>query len=192
MTDLKDALAANLALIVGPLVLVVIALLVVVALLAQRVTRLRQRVENLTLGEEGQTMQLAFDAHHRRVIRLAEEVEALDRRSTRLEDEGKRAFQRLGFVRFNPFEDTGGNQSFALALLDAEDDGVLISSLHARQMTRIYAKAIGRGVPEAAVSDEEAEALKLARSSTAGRAALEQRTASPRQPGAKAAERTAR
>ena len=44
----------------------------------------------------------------------------------------RRAFQRVGLVRYNPFEDTGGNQSFALALLDADEDGLIISSLHAR------------------------------------------------------------
>ncbi len=49
----------------------------------------------------------------------------LGRRTERLEVEGRRAFQRIGLVRFNPFEDTGGNQSFALALLDAEEDGIV-------------------------------------------------------------------
>ena len=42
------------------------------------------------------------------------------------------AFQRVGLVRYNPFEDTGGNQSFALAMLDAKGDGWVLSSLHAR------------------------------------------------------------
>jgi hypothetical protein len=79
-----------------------------------------------------------------------------------LERDGKLAIQRVGLVRFNPFEDTGGNQSFALALLDANDDGLVVSSLHARQGTRIYAKAVARGRPEAALSDEEAEALRRA------------------------------
>jgi hypothetical protein len=79
-----------------------------------------------------------------------------------LERDGKLAIQRVGLVRFNPFEDTGGNQSFAVALLDANDDGLVVSSLHARQGTRIYAKAVARGRPEAALSDEEAEALRRA------------------------------
>ena len=55
------------------------------------------------------------------------------------------AFQRVGLVRYNPFEETGGNQSFALALLDADGDGWVLSSLHARSGTRVYAKAITAG-----------------------------------------------
>ena len=81
---------------------------------------------------------------------------------------GRKAFQRIGLVRFNPFEDTGSNQSFALALLDADDDGVVISSLHARGGTRIYAKAVAAGRPEATLSEEEAQALDLARDATGG------------------------
>ena len=65
-------------------------------------------------------------------------------RTGALEAAGLRAFQRVGLVRFNPFEDTGGNQSFALALLDAEGNGWVLSSLHARTGTRVYAKPITR------------------------------------------------
>jgi hypothetical protein len=65
-------------------------------------------------------------------------------------------------VRFNPFEDTGGNQSFAIALLDALGDGVVISSLHARGSTRIYAKSVRAGRADGAASAEEAQALRQA------------------------------
>ena len=50
--------------------------------------------------------------------------------------------QRVGLLRFNPFDDTGGNQSFALALLNDQGDGVVISSLHSRETTRIYGKPV--------------------------------------------------
>jgi hypothetical protein len=65
-------------------------------------------------------------------------------------------------VRFNPFEDTGGNQSFALAMLDARGDGLIINSLHSRGSTRIYAKSVTRGAADAALSGEETEALRMA------------------------------
>jgi len=84
-------------------------------------------------------------------------------RTTTLEVKGRRALQRLGLVRFNPFEDTGSNQSFAIAVLDADDDGVILSSLHARSGTRIYAKSLVRGVTDLALSEEESEAVRLAK-----------------------------
>ena len=86
-----------------------------------------------------------------------------------LESSGRRAVQRVGLVRYNPFEETGGNQSFALAMTDANGDGVVISSLHARAGTRLYAKAVAAGRSDAALSAEEAEALRIALSATPSR-----------------------
>lgn len=50
--------------------------------------------------------------------------------------------QQIGFVRYNPFGNTGGDQSFCLCLLDGRGNGILLTSLHARQQTRIYTKEI--------------------------------------------------
>ena len=79
------------------------------------------------------------------------ELDELAARTAILEARPARAFQRVGLVRYNPFEETGGNQSFALALLDAAGDGWVLSSLHARSGTRVYAKAITGGASEAAL-----------------------------------------
>src|SRR4029078_11237479 len=80
----------------------------------------------------------------------------------------RRALQRIGMVRFNPFEDTGGNQSFALAILDVQGNGLVVSSLHSRGGTRVYGKTVAGGKAETALSQEEAEALRLALASGAG------------------------
>lgn len=62
-------------------------------------------------------------------------------------------------MRFNAFDDTGGNQSFALALLDGDGDGFVLSSLHSRQATRLYIKRISAGTSELPLSEEEAQAV---------------------------------
>ncbi len=85
----------------------------------------------------------------------AEQQEAAD-------EQGRRALQNVGVVRYNPFDDTGSNQSFALALVDAEGNGVVLSSLHSRQQTRVYLKEVVGGQSEAQLSDEETEALRRA------------------------------
>ena len=72
------------------------------------------------------------------------------------------AIQRVGVVRYNPFEDTGSNQSFVLAMLDARGDGFVLSSLHSRQATRMFLKPVSGGRADSAVSDEEAEAIRIA------------------------------
>ena len=78
--------------------------------------------------------------------------------------DGARHIQRIGIVRFNPFSDTGGAQSFSLAIVDSGDNGIVMTSLYARNGNRWYVKEIvggrGKGVE---LSREEESAIKHAR-----------------------------
>lgn len=74
------------------------------------------------------------------------------------------SLQKIAVVRFNPFRHTGGDQSFVLALLDSHDSGLLLTSIHSREGTRIYVKPIVYGSSEHTLSQEETKALKQARS----------------------------
>jgi hypothetical protein len=159
--DLNATVAANLGPIVVALGAVVLVLSIVVLWLSRKVSLLGTRVRGLTRGEDGDLGDV-LGAHLERVYELGREVERLGTRTGRLEAGAPRALQRVGLVRFNPFEDTGGNQSFALALLDAEGNGWVLSSLHARTGTRVYAKAIRDGRSEGALSEEETAAIKQA------------------------------
>ena len=149
------------AIVVG-LAAVSALLLVMVIMLARRVGRIDGRLRGITRGEEGQSLEDVLGAHLGKVHDLGREVELLTARTGALETAGLRAFQRVGLVRYNPFEETGGNQSFALALLDAEGNGWVLSSLHARQGTRVYAKSIRGGRSDAALSEEETAAIRQA------------------------------
>ncbi|KKQ28842.1 MAG: hypothetical protein A3H17_00025 [Candidatus Levybacteria bacterium RIFCSPLOWO2_12_FULL_37_14] len=83
----------------------------------------------------------------------------------KIQKEGFLHIQKIGLVRFNPFKDTGGDQSFILSLVDGNDTGVIISGLYARSGTRWYAKRIIKGKSiEHELSEEEKKALKEARS----------------------------
>jgi hypothetical protein len=151
------------------------AALVLVAILARRVRRLERRLNGITRSAEGWSLEAILEGHLDRVLAVGRDVGQLAARTAVLEAAGKRAFQRAALVRFNPFEDTGGNQSFALALLDAEGDGFIINSLHARSGTRVYARTLTGGRAEGQLSAEEAEALKLARAAPPGRPAVADR-----------------
>ena len=114
-------MAANIGPIVIVLIVAVVILLILVLWLTRQLNQLRKRVVGLTRGEDGDLGDV-LGAHLDRVYELGREVERLGTRTNRLETAAPRAFQRVGLVRFNPFEDTGGNQSFALALLDADGE----------------------------------------------------------------------
>lgn len=69
------------------------------------------------------------------------------------------ASQKISVVRFNPFGDTGGDQSFSLAVLDAHDSGYVLTSIHGREGTRVYVKPIDFGKSKYQLSQEEKQAL---------------------------------
>jgi hypothetical protein len=152
VSDLNALVTDNAALVAGGLALVAAVLAVALLVVARRARRLEARLDGLTRGEDGRDLAAVLDAH----------AGALDAQALR-------SLQGVGFVRFNTFEDTGGNQSFALALVDPAGNGVVINSLHARNQTRLYGKAIRGGTAEGALSAEEAEALKIAIARSSGR-----------------------
>jgi hypothetical protein len=154
---MSDALLASLA--VGGFVVAVIALLLALGL------ALRVRRTGAAGGQAGSadpSVERLLATERQRIDSLGAELAGVAEHLRRIEAQGQRAMTRVGIVRFNPFEDTGGNQSFALALLDRRSDGLVISSLHSRQQTRVYLKAIRGGEAESALSDEESEALRRA------------------------------
>jgi hypothetical protein len=79
-----------------------------------------------------------------------------------LEDTCEITIQKTGIVRFNPFNDMGGNQSFVIALLDNKNNGFLICSLFIKDGNRVYAKAIKDGKSDHLLSEEEKEAITRA------------------------------
>ncbi len=130
--------------------------------LIRRTRRLARRLDGITAGSDDQSLETVLGSHLERVRQVVREVDAVQARAEIIERDIRGSFGRVGLVRFNPFEDTGGNQSFALALLDGHGDGFVVSSLHSRTGTRLYAKAIAAGASETDLSEEESAALKQA------------------------------
>jgi hypothetical protein len=93
---------------------------------------------------------------------LKENLEKLSEELERLKRESKFSIQKTGIVRFNPFLEIGGNQSFSIALLDGKNNGLVITSLYTREGNRIYAKPIIEGKSQYLLSKEEKEAIEKA------------------------------
>jgi hypothetical protein len=92
------------------------------------------------------------------------DIAYLSERCDNIEKDGLMHIQKIGLIRFNPFKDTGGDQSFILSLINAENSGVVITALYSRSGTRWYAKRVnnGKGV-EHELSDDEKRSLKIAK-----------------------------
>ncbi len=96
-------------------------------------------------------------------------VERVERQNTEiisycknLDDEVAKCIQKVGMVRYSAFKDTGSDLSFAVAMLDEKNDGVVFNGIYSREMSNIYAKPVKNGVSEYTLSEEEKEAIRRA------------------------------
>ncbi len=94
---------------------------------------------------------------------MQENFEKLSQELDKIKKDNKFHIQKLGVVRFNPFSGVGSDQSFSIALLDSNDNGVVITSLYTRNENRVYAKPLKAGRSEYLLSAEEKNAIEKAK-----------------------------
>ena len=129
--------------------------------------RLQKRYSVFTDGMTSKTL----DAVLNKVIREGDSsqrvIEKLMARCDTIEKNERLHIQKIGLLRFNPFKDTGGDQSFIMTLMDDHNTGVVITALYARSGTRWYAKRVVNGVGvEHELSEEEKKAIKVAKTTS--------------------------
>lgn len=153
----------SLFMMAGAALVICLILFVLTLLIYVRQRRLLTRYRKLLNGESPQDLESMLLEQDRMIRSLEAQVAALERQNASHLEDAKRHVQKVGMVRFNAFPDTGSDLSFAVALLDGEDNGVVLSSLYGRTESRIYAKPIQNGTSTYKLSDEEIEAIQKAR-----------------------------
>ena len=111
-------------------------------------------------GSTGQDLELVIDGIVRNVNQIGEHQAVLEQALVHLKNNFEFSVQKVGLVRFNPFADGGGNFSFSLALLNGQDSGLVITSMHGREQNRIYTKKITQGRSETQLTEEEQQAVR--------------------------------
>jgi hypothetical protein len=125
--------------------------------------RMSSHYNNLTNGTTNKSLKAVLEGILKELQVDKNNIAHLQSRCDNIEKDSAFHIQKIGLVRFNPFKDTGGDQSFVLALLDSKNTGIVISSLYSRTGTRWYTKRVekGKGVSYE-LSEEENKALKEA------------------------------
>jgi hypothetical protein len=141
---------------------VILVLAVVNVWLAVRVSHLSRGYRRLVTGADGKDLEQLLHGHLDRVVAAAARADEVAAACKELEGRMAGCVQHIGVLRFDAFEDVGGQLSFALALLDDAGNGMVLSSLHGRQETRLFAKPMRDGKSEVPLTLEEVQALKQA------------------------------
>ena len=163
MAELNRVLTENLALAFGVLAAVVLLLLIGFVIQSVRLGRATRAYRELVHDPgTGGSLHDRLAGSAEQAVRATERMGQIESQFAGIDGRSRRSLQHIGLVRFNPFADTGSDQSFAIALLDDARDGIVMSSLHGRANTRLFAKPVVNGASTHTLSDEEVEAIRIA------------------------------
>ena len=162
MQEVINFLKANDAYFILGLAILSLILLIYAIVLSSKLAKIsKSRSTRLAEGQAGDIADCLTD-HADMLTKFNSRMDEINSNQVELNSDLQKCLRRIGIIRFNAFDDVGGEQSFALALLDANKNGVIISNLYGRQDSRLYAKGIVNGNGERALSEEERKALEKA------------------------------
>jgi uncharacterized membrane protein YukC len=138
-----------------------VVLFIAVCVLIVYVLHLNKKLKNFLIGTSAKNLDDSIDNLNTSVKDLETFKLELEQYLKTVEKRLKKSVQSVNTVRFNPFKGTGsgGNQSFATAFLDENNDGVVISSIYSREHTSVFSKPVRNGVSEYELSEEEKQAI---------------------------------
>lgn len=110
----------------------------------------------------GANIEEILNKHIEKINKTVTKNEELEKFCINLDRDIKHCIQKVGMYRYNAYKDTGSDLSFTLALLDENNDGVVLNGIYSREMSNIYAKPVENGKSPYKVTDEEVEAIKRA------------------------------
>ena len=116
----------------------------------------------MALFKKQQPEEQTPQALRKKVQALEKRLEQTAKELEQLKQQTRQAVTRVGIVRFNPFAEMGGDQSFAVALLNEEHTGFVLTSYYGKDLNRVFAKPVQKGSSRYELSDEEREALEKA------------------------------
>ncbi|BCX14610.1 MAG: hypothetical protein KatS3mg088_293 [Patescibacteria group bacterium] len=120
------------------------------------------KINSLIRNEDKKGFVKVFEGILKQEKENLKEIGELRAEVKKISEEGINHFQKLGLVRFNPFNETGGDHSFSLSLLDGKNNGLVMTGLHTRERTRLYVKPIKALKSEYELSTEEEKAINKA------------------------------
>ena len=140
-----------------------IVLLIGICLLLEKFSSLNKKYKNfmVKLGN-GKNLEEDLETYMYRVNKVEKQNAEIINQVELIDKDLRKCIQKIGIVRYNAFKDVGSDLSFALALLDEQNNGIVLNGIYSRDMSNIYAKPIENGKSNYVVSEEEAQAIQKA------------------------------
>lgn len=148
--------------IIAVMAALILILYVVTIVLMVKLSNMKKRYKIMMSGTNADNVEHMLLEHITKVEKVMQQNASINAENKRIQELLEGAIQRVGIVRFAAFEDVGGDLSYAVALLDRKNTGVILSSIFSRNSSTTYMKPIDKGHSSYKLSDEEQDALNKA------------------------------
>ena len=162
MESVIELLNPYLIYIVLGLVGVSFILLIMMVLTLSKLKKMQKKYQSFMIKEDVDVEQLLM--HYAQQVKdTTVKQDQLDEKINRLDEALKYCTQKVGVVRYNAIEKVGADLSFAIAMLDAQDNGIVLNGIYSRDGSYVYSKPVTNGQSTYQLSDEEKDAIRLAK-----------------------------
>ncbi len=163
MSEIFTAMGIDPGIIIIVLMVAIIGLIFVVMNLYRIVKRMEDRYTFFMKGEDGKSLERGFIRKFNQIEKMSDITDKIADNIGNIETIQNRSLIKYGIVKYDAFDDVGGKLSFALALLDQTDTGFVLNAIHSKENCFLYIKEIMNGESYIILSDEEIQALRIAR-----------------------------
>ncbi len=164
MSDILTSFNDFIPYVVIGLVVIIIILLILIAVIFSSLNSLEKRYRKLMRGVNNQNLEEIINGYMDKVDKSIQISESTKKLMLDQEKKIQGCVQKVSIVRYKAFEDVGSDLSFSVAILDANNDGVIITGIYGRNDSTTYAKPIDKGISRYDLSEEELTVLKEAMS----------------------------
>ena len=140
--------------------------LAMILIQGSKLSKLDKKCSSLARGVDNQSLEEIIHKYYEKVDQADIRVNQMNKKLEVMDERLLKCVQKVGVVRYNAFDDTGGELSFSIALLDDQHNGFIITSIYGRSNSAMYAKPVKKGKASYALSAEEMQALDRAKSNT--------------------------
>lgn len=142
------------------LTFIIVILFVMLIITLKSITKLENKYRKFMRGVDNKNLEELVVGYLDKIDKSNEEVEDIKELYNNLNQRLKSCVQKVSIVRYRAFEDVGSDLSFSIALLDANNDGVIITGIYGRNESTTYAKPVDRGISRYDLSKEEQQVLQ--------------------------------
>ena len=162
LVDWSNLIMNNLQYVLLGMTITILLALIIFISINIKLAKMNKKYSKMMKGMEGVNIEQLLLAHIEEVKQTVSKVDNLSKDCQRLESISKECIQKVGIIRFNAFDDMGSDLSFAIALLNYQNNGVIVSSIYSRNECQTYAKPITSGNSTYFLTNEEKQALAQA------------------------------